>query len=383
MRTMANFWNVRPHVNRVLPLRSKMNPGSSMAASVPEDGERPLVTFALIAFNQRQFIRQAVEAAFAQTYSPLEIILSDDASTDGTYEILCEMAASYRGPHTIVLNRNAINMGIGGHVSVSSALAKGQLIVRADGDDISHPNRTSVFVRAWLDSGRKATSLFSNARVIDGEGCVTSERYFTRVVRNDISGIELDIHPTGRLTLYPLRANRLCLGNWVCGATHAFDRKLFDLFGPMESRVAQEDMVLTLRSQLARGEIVYLDEALLDYRRHDGNFSPDIIADAERAAPARIRFLEQRTPLHRSRLADVETARKLGLCDAGLAHFLSLRLRFALRAEGTMTLLAKGRRAKALGNCFVSLAKGPRRLAMLRFLLRHVLPEFFHRPRTS
>ena len=41
---------------------------------------RPLVTFALFAYNQEKYIREAVEGAFSQTYEPLEIILSDDYS---------------------------------------------------------------------------------------------------------------------------------------------------------------------------------------------------------------------------------------------------------------------------------------------------------------
>ena len=50
--------------------------------------ERPLVTFALFAYNQENYIRAAVEGAFAQTYQPLEIILSDDCSKDRTFEIM-------------------------------------------------------------------------------------------------------------------------------------------------------------------------------------------------------------------------------------------------------------------------------------------------------
>ena len=41
--------------------------------------EKPLVTFALFAYNQEKFITAAVKAVFAQTYQPLEIIISDDA----------------------------------------------------------------------------------------------------------------------------------------------------------------------------------------------------------------------------------------------------------------------------------------------------------------
>ena len=62
----------------------------------PSIEERPLVTFALFAYNQERYIREAVEGAFAQTYEPLEIILSDDCSTDRTFEIMQEMVANYR-----------------------------------------------------------------------------------------------------------------------------------------------------------------------------------------------------------------------------------------------------------------------------------------------
>jgi glycosyltransferase involved in cell wall biosynthesis len=40
--------------------------------------DRPLVTFALFSYKQEHYIREAIEAAFAQAYQPLEIILSDN-----------------------------------------------------------------------------------------------------------------------------------------------------------------------------------------------------------------------------------------------------------------------------------------------------------------
>ena len=48
--------------------------------AIPVTGA-PLVTFALFAYNQERYVREAVEGAFAQTYQPLEIILSDDCSS--------------------------------------------------------------------------------------------------------------------------------------------------------------------------------------------------------------------------------------------------------------------------------------------------------------
>jgi len=44
------------------------------------------VSFLILTYNQVDFVENALSGAFSQTYSPLEIVISDDASTDGTRE---------------------------------------------------------------------------------------------------------------------------------------------------------------------------------------------------------------------------------------------------------------------------------------------------------
>ena len=70
------------------------------------DADRPLVTFVILSYNEERFIREGIQGAFSQTYSPLEIIISDDCSTDRTFEIIQEEVEGYKGPHKVVLNRN-------------------------------------------------------------------------------------------------------------------------------------------------------------------------------------------------------------------------------------------------------------------------------------
>ena len=72
--------------------------------------DQPMVTFALFAYNQEKYIREAVKGAFSQTYEPLEIILSDDCSSDRTFEIMQEMAKAYQGPHRVVARTNRKNL---------------------------------------------------------------------------------------------------------------------------------------------------------------------------------------------------------------------------------------------------------------------------------
>jgi glycosyltransferase involved in cell wall biosynthesis len=108
----------------------------------------PLVTFALFAYNQEEYIKEAVQGALAQDYEPLEIILSDDCSSDRTFETMIEMAQSYSGPNKIVVRRNPANRGLCLHVKDVAELARGDWIVVAAGDDISHPYRTRAMIEA-------------------------------------------------------------------------------------------------------------------------------------------------------------------------------------------------------------------------------------------
>jgi len=215
--------------------------------------ERPLISFMLFAYNQENYVRRAVEAAMAQTYSPLEIILSDDTSSDRTFDLMQQMTAEYRGPHQIRLNRNPFNLGIGGHVNRLMELARGELIVVAAGDDISLPNRVERCWQAYRDSGGTAMSIYSSLILID-----ENERQQGTVLRPLPAGIN------------ELACRLADIG--VCGCSHCWHRSVFDIFGPMIQETVYEDKAIPFRSILL-GRILYLDEPLVLYRRHTGNIS--------------------------------------------------------------------------------------------------------------
>jgi glycosyltransferase involved in cell wall biosynthesis len=213
--------------------------------------DRPLVTFMLIAYNQERFIREAVEGAFSQTYSPLEIILSHDCSKDRTFEIMKEMAAGYHGPHTVIVRRNETNQGIAGHINKIMEVASGEIVVAAAGDDISLPERTNTIVEAYIQSEGKALSLFSDIIDINEIG----QPIFRRK-----SGKKPSF---GILEMASRQVS-------VSGNSHAWHRKLFDLFGPINPIAIQEDVVIPFRACLI-GEVKYLSNQLVLRRSHSGN----------------------------------------------------------------------------------------------------------------
>ncbi|MBE7565683.1 glycosyltransferase [Acidithiobacillus thiooxidans] len=112
---------------------------------------RPLVTFALFAYNQEKYIREAVVGALSQTYSPLEIILSDDCSSDRTFEIMDEMARAYDGPHLVRVVKTDRNLGGIKHYLLRGTQAMGEIVIEADGDDISKPDRCAAHVPFYED----------------------------------------------------------------------------------------------------------------------------------------------------------------------------------------------------------------------------------------
>ena len=121
--------------------------------------ERPLVSFFVTAYRQEQFVRAAIEGAFAQTWQPLEILLSDDCSPDGTLRVMQEMAAAYTGPHKVILNRNPKNLGIVPHVDRIMELTSGELMVQNAGDDVSVPDAPSGWSRpGWPRAGARRRS---------------------------------------------------------------------------------------------------------------------------------------------------------------------------------------------------------------------------------
>ncbi|MEW6406693.1 MAG: glycosyltransferase family A protein [Chloroflexota bacterium] len=96
-----------------------------------------MINFYIIAYNQERFVAEAVAGALAQTYSPLEVVLSDECSDDRTFAIMQDMARAFKGPHKIVLNRNEKHLGVGAHINRILELCTGDWIVASAGDDVS------------------------------------------------------------------------------------------------------------------------------------------------------------------------------------------------------------------------------------------------------
>lgn len=228
-----------------------MELGRRMARGVSKVTAAPLVSIIVVAYRQERYIRAAVRSALAQTYTPLEIVLSDDGSPDRTFEIMQEEAAAYRGPHQVILNRNPANLGVAENYNRAASLASADLIVVQDGDDISRSDRTAKLAHA-AQHPTPVDMVCSRFSMIDGDGHALPE---------------WPLPPVAPLTLEEvLRQGSISAAGCAC----AYSRSLWTKYGPIDRDVIQEDVVLPFRALLERG-IRVVDEPLVEYRVHDSN----------------------------------------------------------------------------------------------------------------
>ncbi len=270
-----------------------------------EPANKSVMTLAVAAFNQEHFVRDAVAGAFAQTYSPLQIILSDDASKDRTFAIMQEMAASYRGPHQVVLNQNPTNAGLASHSNRIFSRARGELVVLNAGDDISLPHRVEAIAAAWEAGGRRSFGVHSRVIDMDSSGRIEGDPPPTQL-RANVLQFEDGLSAAKQF----MREEKPV----ILGCTAAWHRALFDRFGPLPLDVMYEDMTLGFRARLLGG-MAFIDDPLVLYRLHDANvhhadFQAPATLDVLRAEENRRRVgLERRLAAARSFRADLAMAK--------------------------------------------------------------------------
>lgn len=128
---------------RALPYEAEAS-SRSADASPQTDGSLSVlphktVSVVMCTYNGAKYLREQLDSILAQTRPADEIIVQDDRSTDGTYDILLEYARRYPFIHVY---RNEVQKGINANFFSVMARATGDYIAISDQDDIWEPDKT-------------------------------------------------------------------------------------------------------------------------------------------------------------------------------------------------------------------------------------------------
>ena len=116
------------------------------------DGGEPSVSIGLITYNAKDFLERALDSALAQSWRALEILVVDDASTDGTAALAERLARAH--PEVRVISR-AANAGAAACRNTVIAEAEGEFIAFFDDDDLSDPRRVELQLQRLLEYERR------------------------------------------------------------------------------------------------------------------------------------------------------------------------------------------------------------------------------------
>jgi len=230
----------------------------------------PQVSVIVTAHNYAEYIREALDSIFSQTFGDFEIIIVDDGSTDETPEILREY--SYQYPEKVrIITLDGI--GLAGACNRGIETASGEYIVRLDADDYFDENILTVETR-YLDANPGVDLVYPDYYTIDKNGEVINH------VRLPEVGKEvklLDRSPLAAGAMYRKEA-------WK------------KLGGYNEALSYQEDYDFWVKF-ISRFTVNNINLPLMYYRQHDGSMSTNFSARMNTRRGLKQEFVEERIDL--------------------------------------------------------------------------------------
>jgi glycosyltransferase involved in cell wall biosynthesis len=278
------------------------------------DGSRsPRVSVAIGTHNGATYLAEQLRSILAQSRPVDEIVVSDDASVDGTPELAEQLLADDRAtdaaaPALVVL-RNGVALGVTANFEQALAAASGDLVALCDQDDVWHPDRVARAVDAF--AARPGLDLVAaDARLVDGAGAPLGSSLFET----------LGVGPSTRRRLAGDGAfHELLKRNLLTGATMMVSRSLVERARPFPASWVHDEWLAVVAS--VGGGIAVLAEPVIDYRQHGANQ----IGVSRLGASGRIDRLREPRSARNARLLDRarDLAERLPAISAGEASVVA------------------------------------------------------------
>lgn len=200
----------------------------------------PLVSIVLPVYNGEKYLGISIESCLAQTYGNWELLIIDDGSIDGSAQIAKSYVERDERIHYV---KNEKNLRLPRTLNRGFALAKGQYLTWTSDDNYYRPEALERMVAA-LESG-SSEFVFASCSIINEEGTEISTITAPEDYRHAIWDYDF------------------------VGACFLYSRKVYETVGEYDPEVFLcEDYDYWLRI-FARYEVVYLEENLYAYRKHD------------------------------------------------------------------------------------------------------------------
>jgi cellulose synthase/poly-beta-1,6-N-acetylglucosamine synthase-like glycosyltransferase len=228
-----------------------------------QDTPRARVSVALGTHNGARYLREQLESILAQSRPVDEIVLSDDASGDGTVELAERVLAEHRStdaatPALVVL-RNPVALGVTRNFEQALRAASGDLVALCDQDDLWHPDRVERAL-AELDARPGLDLVAAEARLVDETGAPLGASLLETLGVDDATRTRLGTDAA---------FSELLKRNLLTGATMLVSRALVERASPFPASWVHDEWLAMVAS--VGGGIAVVAEPVIDYRQHGAN----------------------------------------------------------------------------------------------------------------
>jgi glycosyltransferase involved in cell wall biosynthesis len=220
--------------------------------------EKPLVSVICLCFNQRDWIEEAIHSVINQSYPHIQLIIADDASTDGSSGVIEKLKTEFPQIRVLLFGRNQGNCK-----AFNTALreAQGEYVVDFAADDVMKASRIEKQVALFNQLDDSYGVIFTDAHYIDSGGKFIREHYeYLRKKKLLGSVPEGDVY-RDVLSRY-----------FIASPTMMVRRTVFDRLDGYDETLGYEDFDFWLRSS-RYFKFAFLNESLTLIRRTGNSMS--------------------------------------------------------------------------------------------------------------
>jgi glycosyltransferase involved in cell wall biosynthesis len=248
---------------------SKPSPGDCLLMN-----ELPGVSIVIPNYNYQRYVGAAIESALAQNHPDLDVIVVDDGSSDNSRAVIASFGERIR----------AVYQANGGHVAACNAgwpLARHEIVIFLDADDLLMPDAASTIAAAWRPGVSKVQWTL---KVVDAVGRPTGSSFPKYPPCFKPGAVRQTLLETGGYPSPPTSGN-------------AYARSFLETLSPIEGHRWMDPLLVSAAPLY--GDVITIKRVLSAYRSHDANGTEHSVVTTSRFEryvadeEARIAYLER------------------------------------------------------------------------------------------
>lgn len=228
----------------------------------------PLVSVPVVTYNSSKFVLETLESIKAQTYQNIELIISDDCSTDDTVKLCKDWVEENRNRFVRVeIVESPVNTGVSANMNRAEAACHGEWVKPIAGDDLLLPECVESYMR-YVNDHPEAKVLFGRIRAF-GAGDDVNERFNNSVFDYDYLSKPKE-EQLSKLLLH---------GNYIPAASYFFNISYFrDVGIHNDERIPLLEDYPKWINILRKGIVFhYIDNDVVMYRISEGSLSTSTV----------------------------------------------------------------------------------------------------------